>query len=164
MSKSELTGSVHWPSLSVCLCEMTSVYDLVSAMRAVQWLKVCSLEVSLSGVSTVVGSTYYRAWIMSSILFLFCAGSLVAWKQEQVSHNGDSGSPTTPFPVSLPEQGNGLWLPLHQRGTVCPLHTDRRIMYMPFIKRTKLNADYQTKSKMSSNWDINLISVSMALD
>ena len=46
----------------------------------------------------------------------------------------------------------------------------KRIMYMPFIKGTKLkfsfqfDADYQTKSKMSSNCDINLISVSMALN
>lgn len=46
----------------------------------------------------------------------------------------------------------------------------KRIMYMPFIKGTELkfsfqfNADYQTKSKMSSNCDINLISVSMALN
>ena len=148
-------------------CLWVSAY--LSAMRVVQWLNVFSLEVSLSGVLTVVGATYYRAWIMSSMLFLFCAGSLVAWKQEQVSHNGNSGSPTTPFPVSLPEQGNGVWLPLHQRGTQCHLYTDNR-MYMPFSKRTKLkfsfqfNADYQTKSKMSSNFDINLISVSMALN
>ena len=36
---------------------MPSAYDFVSAMRAVHWLNVSSLEVSHSGVSTVIPNT-----------------------------------------------------------------------------------------------------------
>lgn len=117
------------------------------------WLSVCYESCPLAKCLFIGGISQrsfhcnsYILWRVNNelLLFLFCSGSLVAWKQEQVPHNGDSGSPTTPFPVSLPEQGNGVWLSLHQRGTQCHLYTDNR-MYMAFIKTTKLNFSFLLK-------------------